>query len=144
MKKKVLVSIVLLAIIGTGLAFAQQATPGKLKFEVSGSSLRVSAADYSITGEVVIPSTWQNRPVTSIINNGFRNCTFITSIVIPPSVTSIGTYAVAGCQNLNTVTFQGSSATAYTSSFDGDLYNKWRAGGAGTYTRNGTTWTKIY
>jgi hypothetical protein len=122
----------------------QQSTGSKIRFEISGNSVRVSRADYNISGDVVIPTTYENRPVTSIISDGFRNCTYITSVVIPPSVTSIGTNAFAGCPNLTTVTFGGSSATSYSSSFDGDLQTKWRAGGAGTYTRSGNTWTRIY
>jgi hypothetical protein len=118
-------------------------TLDKLKFEISGNSVRVSAADYNISGDVVIPETYENRPVSSIPSNAFRNCTYITSILIPPSITYIGTYALAGCQNLTTVTFGGSSATTYSSSFDGDLRARWQDGGAGTYQRNGNNWTKI-
>jgi hypothetical protein len=122
----------------------QQSTGNKIKFEIASNVVRVSAADYSISGDVVIPTTYDNRPVQRIVDNGFRNCTYITNVVIPPSITYIGTYAFAGCQNLTTITFGGSSATTYSSTFDGDLRTKWQAGGAGTYQRNGNTWTKIY
>jgi hypothetical protein len=119
-------------------------TLDKLKFDVQSNNVRVSAADYNISGDVIIPENYENRPVQRIIDNGFRNCTYITSILIPPSITYIGTYALAGCQNLTTVTFGGSSATTFSTSFDGDLRARWQDGGAGTYQRNGNNWTKIY
>jgi hypothetical protein len=128
---------------GFGGAWGGGPTLDKLKFEIQSTNVRVSAADFNISGDVVIPETYENRPVQRIIDNGFRNCTYITSITIPPSITYIGTYALAGCQNLTTVTFGGSSATTYSSSFDGDLRARWQDGGAGTYQRNGNNWTKI-
>jgi hypothetical protein len=86
----------------------------------------------------------------------FYNCTGLTSVSIPDSVTSIGRYAFRGCTSLTSVTFEvGSSIAidnfnAYAFPGDSDLHYKYFAGGggAGTYTRaNGGntgvfTWTK--
>ena len=41
-------------------------------------------------GAVTIPSTINGLPVTSIGNYAFSNCTSLTSVTIPDSVTSIG------------------------------------------------------
>ncbi|MBR2951737.1 MAG: leucine-rich repeat domain-containing protein, partial [Clostridia bacterium] len=54
---------------------------------------------------VVIPSTYQNLPVTSIGEEAFYQCTGLTSIEIPSSVTSIGSYAFKNCTGLTCVTF---------------------------------------
>ena len=52
--------------------------------------------------------------------------------------------AFANCANLNSVTFGGANTTFGATDFpDGmDLAQKYKAGGAGTYTKSGRTWTK--
>jgi len=165
MKKKVLISIVLLAIIGTSAVFAQAPTLDKLKFvDDKKGSFEAWAANNQITGAVVIPDTYNDKPVTTARNfgriagitsvtfpnsltsieiNTFGGCTGLTSVTIPASVTKIENGAFRNCTNLTSVTF-GRSDTALTASkdlamasnsFDGDLGSKYQAGGAGTYTR---------
>jgi hypothetical protein len=83
------------------------------------------------------------------ISEYFDKVCFIT---IPASVTSIVNTAFYNCTGLTSVTFAGTiSGTFGTSSFPGDLRDKYLAagGGIGTYTRSGggTTedpyvWTK--
>ncbi len=45
-----------------------------------------------------------NYPVTKIEAKAFENCTFITSLVIPDSVTTIGNGAFAGCTQVTDLT----------------------------------------
>ena len=47
--------------------------------------------------DVIIPSTYNGLPVTSIGDNAFYERRSLTSIVIPSSVTSIGEHAFDGC-----------------------------------------------
>ena len=54
--------------------------------------------------EVVIPKTYNEKPVTQIGQWAFRNKTAITSVIIPSSVTTIGNYAFYGCSGLTTIT----------------------------------------
>ena len=53
----------------------------------------------------VIPSKYNGKNVTKVFNGAFNNCTSLTSITIPDSVTSIGYLAFKGCTLLETVTF---------------------------------------
>ena len=47
--------------------------------------------------------TINNNSITSIPNYFFQNCSSLTGIIIPASVTSIGQYAFNGCTNLQSV-----------------------------------------
>jgi len=165
MKLKVLLSLVLLAIAGAGLVFAQVPTPtlNKLRFTTldAGDIERreVRAANNSISEKVVIPTHHNNRPVTNIAGNAFQNITRITDVSIPQTVSLIGANAFrgctglesvhigigpgtwieanafAGCTNLTWVTIGGWVDIENANAFPGDLRAKYQAGGAGTYTR---------
>jgi len=86
--------------------------------------------------------------ITGISNNAFENCTSLTSLTIPESVTFIYSHVFEGCSDLTSVTFNGviDSSIFGVQSFDGDLRDKYLAGGGGigTYTRTagGEVWTK--
>ena len=55
------------------------------------------------TTEIVIPSYYNGKPVTSIGEKAFYECTSLTSIEIPASVTSIGHLAFYCCTSLTGV-----------------------------------------
>ena len=76
---------------------------------VPSEGLAFTAIDggYEVSGigtcedtDIVIPSSYNNLPVTSIGSGAFRDCASLTSITIPDSVTSIGSNAFSGCTNL--------------------------------------------
>jgi len=175
MKKKTLMSIVLLAIIGTSAVFAQAPTLDKIFFvdyKVSNDrdsyDARASNDKTKRNGVIVIPDTYNGKPVVAVGNfssapditgfilpnslivirsSAFANDTGLTSITIPASVTTIVGNAFGGCTNLTSVTFQGSGIALDNKVFrvfPGDLDTKYKAGGAGTYTRpaGGEVWTK--
>ena len=62
----------------------------------------------SKANEVVVPSIYNGKPVTSIGNYAFYNCDSLTSVTIPNSVTSIGNYAFYNCDSLTSVTIPNS------------------------------------
>jgi len=143
MKKKVLISFVLLAMVAASVIFAQQPTLDKLKFVGTNSGYGAWAANNNISGVVVIPATNDGKTVTEV--DYFRNITGITSVIIPNSVIRIFSSSFPGCTNLTSVTFQGANFERVDDgAFPGDLAAKYKAGGAGTYTRSagGAVWTK--
>jgi len=173
MKKRVLMGLALFAIIGTSAVFAQQVPLDNLSFVANrDGNYNVQAKVRNLTGEVVIPDTYNGKPVVSIgtfygsptitnviipnsvtsitiTANAFNNLTGLKSITIPASVTTIERTVFTGCTNLTSVTFQRSgtdlgNVNSTMKPFEGDLVAKYQAGGAGTYTRSvgGTVWTK--
>jgi hypothetical protein len=62
-------------------------------------------------GAVVIPATIEDMPVIGLGIWAFYNCTSLTSVTIPDSVTSIGYEAFGWCSNLTNVKF-GNSVTS--------------------------------
>ena len=173
MKKKVMLCIILFIVIGTSAVIAQeQPTLDKLRFTAlnNGTGWAVRAANNSISGDVIIPATYEgvnvvsassnsgfngNTRITSVIfpntfitlgTNLFRDCTGLTSVIIPASIVTMNANVFNGCTNLTRVTFYGTpGSNINTGAFPGDLVTKWRAGGAGIYTRTAgnTVWTRI-
>jgi len=116
-----------------------------LNLDLSGSTFNVitktafACAEYLLS--VILPDT-----VTTIDNQAFYGCLRLTSITIPAGVTKIDNSAFTNCTGLTSVTFKGTITSDNISivAFDGDLRDKYLAGGPGTYTRpaGGLTWTK--
>ena len=80
--------------------------------------LNSDGQSYSVAGigtcedtNIIIPSTYENKPVTSIGDRAFYCCISLTSIVIPNSVTSISEDAFAYCYSLTSVVI-GDSVTS--------------------------------
>ena len=69
------------------------ATYGIFKYEEinNGTKIEITGCDKNATGTLNIPSTIEGKPVTSIGDKAFYECSnFTGSLVIPDSVTSIG------------------------------------------------------
>lgn len=79
---------------------------------------KVTIAKYAgAGGAVVIPSTINGLPVVRVNDNAFQDCTNLTSIAIPASVTSVGSWAFANCVKLTTVTIPKSVTALHGTSF---------------------------
>ena len=101
----------------TGCGDAEKASEG-LEYELQADNT------YSVIGigtctdtDVVIPSTYNGKPVTSISEIAFRFCDGLTSITIPNSVTSIGDYAFCQCDDLTSITIPSSVTSIGISAF---------------------------
>ena len=74
-----------------------------LEFKINDDSVRVVDCSVSISGDLIIPSFWEGKPVTSIGGQAFYLCKSLTSVTIPDSVTSIGEKAFWWCESLTNV-----------------------------------------
>ena len=106
--KKILLFIV--ALLGVVQAWSKSYTLNGIYYyydDESGNAKVTSGQ--GVTGSIVIPNviTIENidYPVVSIAENAFAECTEITSIVIPNSVTTIEAQAFLGCSSLASITF---------------------------------------
>lgn len=63
----------------------------------------VKATNFAISGEVVIPESYNGRKVSKLEKFAFSYCENIKKITIPEGVTVIGTYAFKDCYSLETV-----------------------------------------
>ena len=76
----------------------------KLKFSLKDDgTYAVELEGVKNVSSVVIPETYNGKPVTAIGDSAFRACTGLNVIVIPDSVTSIGSYAFAACDSLTSI-----------------------------------------
>ena len=123
--------LLLLALLLPATALAHDFEAGGIYYNITGNNevavTYQGASNMSAvySGDVVIPQTvtynGTTYSVTSIGEYAFRNCTGLTSIIIPNSVKSIGRSAFNKCTNLsniqmpNSVTDIGYSAFSNTS-----------------------------
>lgn len=70
----------------------------------NGTEYEIGAGSCT-AGSVIIPDTYLGKPVTSIGQFAFINCSTITSVSIPSSVISIKYRSFENCTNLEDITF---------------------------------------
>ncbi len=97
--KKVVKSIIMFfaaALLISGVAYAED-------FYFSDNSDNtgyvINGVNRNLGGDIVVPSEYNNKPVTGIAENAFK-AKAITSVIIPDSIVTIGEGAFSGCSYL--------------------------------------------
>ena len=90
----------LLGFIDPGLVFN---SIGEDSYEVAGYTGDAS--------ELIIPASYQGKPVVAIGDSAFEDCHSLSTITIPSSVITIGDYAFIGCDSLQAITIPASITT---------------------------------
>lgn len=78
-----------------------------LSYLTEGDAITITDCNKKASGALIIPPVVEGKLVTNILAWTFTNCSNLTSITIPDSVTSIGDGAFENCRNLAEVTFLG-------------------------------------
>jgi hypothetical protein len=95
------------------------ANAARTEWTVSSVKYSSENASKPFTGAVVIPSSVNGLPVTAISGNYAFNCSGITTVTIPNTVTWIGNYSFYGCKDLVTITIPNSVTAIGKSAFNG-------------------------
>lgn len=75
-----------------------------LRLTEDGTGYEIGAADSSVMqGKLVLPSAYGDKPIVGVVDNGFKDCTGLTGVLMPSSIIGIGNYAFADCNNLTRV-----------------------------------------
>ncbi|MGN0517245.1 MAG: leucine-rich repeat protein [Acutalibacteraceae bacterium] len=93
------------------------------KYTVDEATKTAIITGYPGTGaEVIIPPSIDGYSVTGIDNSAFNCCEIITSVILPSSITKIGSWAFNYCKSLKRIDVFGDSN--YYTSIDGVLFTK--------------------
>lgn len=95
---------------------------GDYTYNVIEEEISIVDVDTAVSGDVVIPSSIEGLPVTSIGDRAFDKCDQMVTLKIPSGVTAIGEAAFEECTGL-TKFIVGATSKAYCAR-DGVLFNK--------------------
>ncbi|MBR3864576.1 MAG: leucine-rich repeat protein [Clostridia bacterium] len=76
-----------------------------LKFKANENGYTIIGIDdnYINTKELIIPSNYNDKPITSIGERAFNGCNALKSVKMPNSITSMGDYVFCDCGSLTKV-----------------------------------------
>ena len=84
-----------------------------------GAAIETWTSTAAVPTDISIPETLGGVPVTQIKNNAFRDCSSLTSVVIPESITTIGEGAFRNCSSLTSVVIPEGVTTIGVGAFYG-------------------------
>ena len=89
---------------------------------IQNTYYEVSAGTATNATEIVIPSTYEGKPVSQIPRQAFLGCEKVTKIHIPETISYIGVNAFSNCKSLSNIVVHPENP--YFQSIDGNLYSK--------------------
>ncbi len=106
--------------VGALAGAASAAEGGNFQYSFINDGTAVEITSFNGTGvSVVIPSVIDGKPVTSIGERAFCNCTGLTTVTIPNSIIIIGAWAFQNCYSLTSMTIPNSVSSIGTGAFYG-------------------------
>lgn len=112
----ILIAVVL--IIALLLPAPADPVDGFFTYSVENKTVTIKKCDTTASGEIIVPAEINGYPVVSIGSYAFDNCTGITKILLPGSVSSIQIYAFDGCTNLTSVNIPKSVTSIEINAFN--------------------------
>jgi hypothetical protein len=98
----------------------KQYVEGDFKVIIADDGKSTTITEYTGSGgDVRIPQKIQRLPVTGITQSAFYDCTSLTSVIIPDSVTIIGDGIFNGCTGLTSITIPGNVTIIDAAAFGG-------------------------
>ncbi|MBR5191938.1 MAG: leucine-rich repeat domain-containing protein [Clostridia bacterium] len=77
----------------------------------NGNSYAVSVGSANKLSNIIIPRKYNNKPVTTILENAFKNCEDLISITLPNTITLIEESAFYGCSSLESINLSSALTT---------------------------------
>lgn len=75
-----------------------------LKYSIYGEEITIDLCNENVYGNVELPNFIDGYPVTTIRDGAFRECKYITNVILPDYVTYIGDAAFLNCSRLTKIT----------------------------------------
>ncbi|MCQ2289411.1 MAG: leucine-rich repeat protein [Muribaculaceae bacterium] len=124
MKRQILISLMLLAVITTAHAYDFMVNSIAYNINSNNQSVSVTNVDFSGTsysGDIVIPEevaySGKTYPVTGIGMSAFSWATEVTSVSMPNTITNLGTYSFLGATGIKSIKIPESVITIDTDAF---------------------------
>lgn len=99
-----------------GILYNQPASTSQLTYTLDSSTdtYSLTGASSSISGNVIIPKTYNGKAVTTIGSYAFEDCSNITSVTIQENITSIGSAIFTGCSSLSNINVASGNTTYHS------------------------------
>lgn len=123
MKKIILLILCFLPLFGCG-----KIGQGTIEEETLDYMYRIENKEVTIvslydnhSSSVIIPDKIEKKPVTKIESNAFKNFKNLKELILPASITTIGTNILTGCSNLEKLTVPFTEEASYLKYFFGGM-----------------------
>ncbi len=110
----IIISMALFTVAPLAVNAADDLTEGDFTYRVDNNEAEITDFNAAFSGDVIVPSTLGGYPVARISSLAFQDCTEMTGITIPSSVTYIGDGIFKGCTKLASITVDENNEDYYS------------------------------